>query len=374
MRILEITNYTAGNCGVGMRVLKESKLLSKKGYEVVIFSTNFKKGTNELCPLEENIEGIKIKRFSAIKSKLAGDSYLIWNFKKEAIKFNPDVIIVHSYRHQHTTQALKVAKKLNCKIFLVTHAPFERKDSRLFIQNIGTQVYDLIIGKKTINQYDKVISITKWELPYLYNLGLKNKNIEYIPNGIDNGFFKPIKKIKNIKKIVYLGRISPIKQLENLIEAMTHLDKMKCLIRGPVEIGYYNNLIKIIKTKNIKNVEIINEAYNSLQQLNILDKSDIFVLPSKTEGMPQSLIEAMARGKIVVASDNLASRDIIANRKNGFLYENGNSKNLAEVILSIKELDNSKLNQIAKEARKTVEKFNWNKIISKLENVLNSKL
>ena len=374
MRILEITNYTAGNCGVGMRVLKESKLLSKKGYEVVIFSTNFKKGTNELCPLEENIEGIKIKRFSAIKSKLAGDSYLIWNFKKEAIKFNPDVIIVHSYRHQHTTQALKVAKKLNCKIFLVTHAPFERKDSRLFIQNIGTQVYDLIIGKKTINQYDKVISITKWELPYLYNLGLKNKNIEYIPNGIDNGFFKPIKKIKNIKKIVYLGRISPIKQLENLIEAMTHLDKMKCLIRGPVEIGYYNNLIKIIKTKNIKNVEIINEAYNSLQQLNILDKSDIFVLPSKTEGMPQSLIEAMTRGKIVVASDNLASRDIIANRKNGFLYENGNSKNLAEVILSIKELDNSKLNQIAKEARKTVEKFNWNKIISKLENVLNSKL
>ena len=374
MRILEITNYTAGNCGVGMRVLKESKLLSKKGYEVVIFSTNFKKGTNELCHLEENIEGIKIKRFSAIKSKLAGDSYLIWNFKKEAIKFNPDVIIVHSYRHQHTTQALKVAKKLNCKIFLVTHAPFERKDSRLFIQNIGTQVYDLIIGKKTINQYDKVISITKWELPYLYNLGLKNKNIEYIPNGIDNGFFKPIKKIKNIKKIVYLGRISPIKQLENLIEAMTHLDKMKCLIRGPVEIGYYNNLIKIIKTKNIKNVEIINEAYNSLQQLNILDKSDIFVLPSKTEGMPQSLIEAMTRGKIVVASDNLASRDIIANRKNGFLYENGNSKNLAEVILSIKELDNSKLNQIAKEARKTVEKFNWNKIISKLENVLNSKL
>ena len=374
MRILEITNYTAGNCGVGMRVLKESKLLSKKGYEVVIFSTNFKKGTNELCHLEENIEGIKIKRFSAIKSKLAGDSYLIWNFKKEAIKFNPDVIIVHSYRHQHTTQALKVAKKLNCKIFLVTHAPFERKDSRLFIQNIGTQVYDLIIGKKTINQYDKVISITKWELPYLYNLGLKNKNIEYIPNGIDNGFFKPIKKIKNIKKIVYLGRISPIKQLENLIEAMTHLDKMKCLIRGPAEIGYYNNLIKIIKTKNIKNVEIINEAYNSLQQLNILDKSDIFVLPSKTEGMPQSLIEAMTRGKIVVASDNLASRDIIANRKNGFLYENGNSKNLAEVILSIKELDNSKLNQIAKEARKTVEKFNWNKIISKLENVLNSKL
>src|SRR3989344_2656740 len=336
MRILEITNYTAGNCGVGMRVLKESKLLSKKGYEVVIFSTNFKKGTNELCPLEENIEGIKIKRFSAIKSKLAGDSYLIWNFKKEAIKFNPDVIIVHSYRHQHTTQALKVAKKLN--------------------------------------QYDKVISITKWELPYLYNLGLKNKNIEYIPNGIDNGFFKPIKKIKNIKKIVYLGRISPIKQLENLIEAMTHLDKMKCLIRGPAEIGYYNNLIKIIKTKNIKNVEIINEAYNSLQQLNILDKSDIFVLTSKTEGMPQSLIEAMTRGKIVVASDNLASRDIIANRKNGFLYENGNSKNLAEVILSIKELDNSKLNQIAKEARKTVEKFNWNKIISKLENVLNSKL
>jgi hypothetical protein len=49
MRILEITNYTAGGCGVGMRVLNESKILSEKGHEVMIFSTNNVKGSKEIC-------------------------------------------------------------------------------------------------------------------------------------------------------------------------------------------------------------------------------------------------------------------------------------------------------------------------------------
>lgn len=367
MKILEITNYTSGGCGVGMRVIKESKLLAKKGHNVLIFSTNFKKGTNELCPLEENTRGVKIKRFPAKRIKFAGDSYMVWDFKKEAMKFNPDIIIAHSYRHKHTINALKLAKEIRCKVFLVTHAPFERKDSRSFIQNVGVWTYDKIIGKKAINQFDKVIPITNWELPFLHKLGLKNENIAYIPNGIDFNFFKPIKKITHLKKIIYLGRISPIKQIETLIESMSYLSGMNCRIRGPAEQEYYNKLTKL---DSLKNVKIINKSYNQLEQLNILDNSDIFVLPSKSEGMPQTLIEAMARGKIVVASDNLASKDIINPGKNGFLFENGNSKDLSKVIQSIRKLDNFKLNQIAKEARKTALQFKWDKIILKLEKLM----
>ena len=41
MKILELTNYTAGGCGVWARVKNEAELLSKRGYDVRIFSSNF---------------------------------------------------------------------------------------------------------------------------------------------------------------------------------------------------------------------------------------------------------------------------------------------------------------------------------------------
>ena len=74
-----------------------------------------------------------------------------WKFEKEAVKFAPDVIIVHSYRHRHTTAALKVAKKIGCKIFLVTHAPF-LNDGRGAIGKFAVGFYDRAFGKRMINK------------------------------------------------------------------------------------------------------------------------------------------------------------------------------------------------------------------------------
>lgn len=367
MKILELTNYTSGGCGVGMRVINESKFLAKRGHNVLIFSTNHIKGSNETCSSEENIGNIKIKRFPAKNLKLAGQSYLKWSFKKEALEFNPDVIIAHSYRHPHYKQALDISRKLRCKVFLVTHAPFGREDSRSRIQNMGVKVYDFLIGRRLLKRFDKVIAITRWELPYLYKLGLSKNKIVYLPNGVNEEFFKPINEISNLKRIVYLGRISPIKQIETLIGAMNNLIGMSCIIRGPAETNYYDKLIRLIK---IKDLVLINKQYNFKEQIDILDNSDIFVLPSKNEGLPQALIEAMSRGRIVIASNNLASKDLINHGKNGFLFKNGDSRDLTDCINLIRKLSVKKINQISSEARKTAEKFKWADLIINLEKII----
>lgn len=185
MRILELTHFSKGICGVFTRVKEESKRLSKK-HEVVIFSSNLTKGSNEIAEENDEVNGVKIKRFPA--KKLGGESFMFWDFEKSALKFKPDVIICHSYRHPHTVKALKIKKKLNCKVFLVTHAPFDRE--RGFLQNLIVKLYDYIIGRRSLNKFDKVIAITKWEMGFLKKLKVNGKNIVYIPNGIPEEFFK----------------------------------------------------------------------------------------------------------------------------------------------------------------------------------------
>ena len=230
---------------------------------------------------------------------------------------------------------------------------------------------NLFVSKPSLKRFNRIIAITKWERPYLQELDVGNDKIEYIPNGVPEEFFSA-KKGKEENKILFLGRISPIKDIETLIKAFYLIrDKeIKLEIVGPGEKEYLVKLKELVNKLNIKSRVIFSPAiYDIKSKIAKIDSSKIFVLPSKREAMPQALIEVMAREKIVVASANLGARDIIKDRKNGFLFEIGNENALASLI---DKLLGEKNEKVKKEARKSVEQFSWDKIISKIERVIGS--
>src|SRR3989344_4059371 len=197
MRILEITAFSAGICGVWTRVLSEASLLAKK-HDVYVFSSNILrgKGSLETAKLHEKINNVKIYRFPTYGH--FGQNTFFWNYKQEALKLKPDLIITHAYRQYYSTLALKIARKLKIPCFLVTHAPFLDKKLRNWQLNLAVFLYDNLIGKRILNKYDKIIAITQWEIPYLLNLGARKEKICYIPNGIPDEFFSKIKKGEGI--------------------------------------------------------------------------------------------------------------------------------------------------------------------------------
>ena len=373
-KILELCHFSAGGCGVWARARQESELLAKRGHEILVISSNIEKGSNKIVSSEETIGKVKIIRFPA--KKLGGESFMYW-FGKEAmqkaIEFQPDIIIAHNYRQLHTTQALKLAKILRgqgkkCKVFLVTHAPFvEGNITRTKLQTVIVNLYDVFIGKKTLNKFDKILAISKWEIPYLLNLGAKKEKIVYIPNGIPQEFFDLKKQTKEENKIIFLGRIAPKKKIETIIEAIPYLNdkNLKIEIIGPAETDYLNSLKEIIKKLNLKNRVTFSPAvYDLKAKIAKIDSCKIYVLASRVEGMPQGLIEAMSRSKIVIGSNSIAIRDIIQNNKNGYLFEFNQPKNLAEKInLAIKD------KHIGLRAKKSVEKFDWRIIINQIESL-----
>ncbi len=369
VKILELTNYTAGGCGVGGRVLIEAEQLAKMGHKIEIFSTNREKGTNRTCPAHEIKNKITIKRFPSVK--LGGESYMYWSFEQAARVFGPDIIIAHAYRHIHTILALRVARSLNCPIILVTHAPFDRDNTRTKLQRTIVSLYDKSIGKKIINSFSKVMYISKWEIPYLLELGAKNKNLKYSPNGLKEIFFKKTTQKSLPHSIVYTGRIAPIKNIDLLLIA---LSKIKSPISftafGPVEESYENHLNNLISKFNLTNVKIINSVYNPYEQIRELDRHAIFILPSKSEGQPQVLLEAMARGKIVIASNNQGNKDIILHRKNGYLFDSENANALANMIKLVLNLTKKEKASISSEARKTAKNFRWKFLILQLEKTI----
>lgn len=368
-KILELTNFSAGGCGVWNRVKQESIELSKKGYKVRIFSSNLEKGTENIVSPRDKIKEIEIFRFPY--KKFGGESFMKWDFEKSALEYSPDLIIAHSYRHPHTLKALKIKKQLAkkgkiCKVFLVTHAPFARKDSRSFIQNLIVWFYDLFVGKGAIKKFDKVIAISKWELPYLKKLGLKEEKIAYIPNGLPEDFYTIKKQEKEQNKILFLGRISPIKDLEVVIKSLVLLEDKSIIFEmvGPAELEYKIQLTNLIKKLNLERRVVFSPAvYDLKEKIKKIDSCKIFVLPSKSEGMPQSLIEAMARGKICIASDITSIKDIIQDNQNGFLFKQGDEHQLSNIFKKVLKIDSFIINNIMNNAIQMSKRFKWSVLI-----------
>ncbi len=379
MKILEVTAFSSGFCGLWARVKKESELLIEKGHEVVVFSSNIHRGSGkiEFAKEFEKIGKLKVHRFKT-KGNF-GENTFFWDYEKEAFRFKPDIIICHAYRQYYSTKAVKIAKKLGVPCILVTHAPFLEKKLRGWKLNAMVWFYDNFIGRRILNKYSRIFIITKWETPYLIELDVKKEKIVYMPNGVPEEFFNikiPKPKNKKNKEILFLGRIAPIKDVETLIRAFSLvLEKEKSVVInfvGPIEEEYGLKIKDLIKKLKLdKKINFLGPVFDLKKKMNLIDSSDVFVLSSKREGMPQSLVEVMAREKIVISSDIQAGKEVIEDGNNGYLFKVGNENKLAEKIL--RGLKNSEENKkIRKNARKAVEKFSWNKLIDEIDEILKS--
>jgi glycosyltransferase involved in cell wall biosynthesis len=86
------------------------------------------------------------------------------------------------------------------------------------------------------------------------------------------------------------------------------------------------------------------------------ERNPLIVCPSiGSEGLPMAILEAMASGCIVVASDIGAIVDVIKTGENGYLFERGNRSSLEVIIASIIRMTKSELAEISRTARQTIE-------------------
>jgi len=337
--------------GVWNNVYHLAKHMVKKGNEVHVFSSNLNP-SGENFSRYELFEGIHLHRFP-VKRKI-GSYGLFFDFEKELIKLGPDLIHAHVYRNPGAHKALAIAKKIKKPCFLTTHAPFSRK--RSYLVGFFVKFYDFFYGNRILNSYKKVIAITNWEIPFLLSLGYRKEKIEYLPNGVDKEFFINIDNKKR-NQAIYLGRVSEIKNLEIITKIAKNFPNLSFKILGPKEKNY------CLETES-KNLQIIDKKFDKKDAIKFLKESDIYILPSKSEGFPQTLLEAMASGKIVIASETKGALELIKEGKNGFIFYN-----LEDLHRKIRYcLDNfTKLKRLRKEAQETARRFLWQNITKRTE-------
>lgn len=159
------------------------------------------------------------------------------------------------------------------------------------------------------------------------------KRAEVIFNPVSDEVIEWNKDFPREKRIVTMCRLVPQKNVSMLIEAFGIISKdcdYNLEIYGTGELQ--DNLENKIKEMGLTNrVRLMGYTPKAIE---IMAKSEIFVLPSDYEGMPNVLIEAMCVGCACIATDAPAygARELIDNGENGILVKVGDTKGLASAL------------------------------------------
>ena len=199
----------------------------------------------------------------------------------------------------------------------------------------------------------------------------KNK-INQINNGV--GIPDNKKSVSKVLTIGFIGRLIKEKGIFNLLEAVKILTEkrsdFRLIIRGKGEtekISEYirlNNLNNLVSIALVSNVE--KEIYMSI---------DILILPTKmNEGLPLSILEAAARGILVVSTKEGGIEDFIDNRKTGILLDSVEPKQLADSIEDIIENYNSYSGIIENARNKVINDFSIDQMTVKYEELYSKTL
>ncbi len=210
------------------------------------------------------------------------------------------------------------------------------------------------------------------------------RNILVIPNEIKTERFEEIAydgarrelEIDEDQKIIlFVGRLHQVKGLEYLIEAISYVNQTEPNARlilagdGPEK----EKLERVASDLGLSNRVSFSGWVANEHIPTYMVASDVFVLPSLSEGFPNVLLEAMAAGLPIVATNVSGIPSIVDNGINGFVVEPRNPAQIAARIVSILS-DRELVLRISGNNRKKAQRYSWDHVITDLEGVYLSSL
>lgn len=283
--------------------------------------------------------------------------------------FKPDIIHVH-HAYPLSWAARFIKSTYQVPYIITIHGselPTAQKDQRY-----------IALSGDALRKARRIIpnsNYTKdWTLKVFGN-DLRN-NMRVIPGGVDITKFKPINTnsinkelgLKDKNVVVFAGKLTKYKGVNFLIKAASKIHGEILIVgSGPEK----NELEKIIKEKNIKNVKMLGHIGDQTQKLvELYTRADVFVAPSIwDEPLGLVILEAMACETPVVVTKKGGIPLAVKEGKNGFFIKPRRVNELADTVNRLLD-DKDLANKMGLKAREiALRNFSWDLIAEKFNNI-----
>jgi len=290
--------------------------------------------------LENNIEKIEYIRANLENNFLISNFSLLWVLCSKLKNEKIDVILVNAIRDLPAILLYKIkfCRSRRPLIFVFSHSSFTFKNK-----------FKSKLSLYLIRKYsDGFIALSKAQADHIKSKWIDN--ICVIPNttstsllygGKKEPYYKDLKG-DDLIKIVYVAHIQKTKSQHIAIEAIKLLKeeykvKNVCLklIGGVLDNKYKKYLDEYIMKNGLTENIIFTGKLNHQSVINIVKKSDIVIFTSTLEVLPRAIIEAMALGRPIIATEIDGVVDLIKNYETGILVHPNDCFQLAKEIYNL---------------------------------------
>ena len=247
--------------------------------------------------------------------------------------------------------------------------------------HIRQEIQEKRIRQYWLKKFDKLLAVSMNIKTVLVRGGLPSETIDVLYSGVywDDGSLRAAPSLvrndyglrPNQPVIGTIANIFPRKGHEFLIHAMEHLQSVfpdiHCFLVGKGDKGYLLKLQRLVQAKHLE--RHITFAGFQENVAGFLEAFDVFVLPSRLEGLPLALLEAMAMKKPVVATQTGGIPEAVEAGVTGYLVPSENSRELALAVQDLLK-DPDARSRMGEAGKQRVERlFTKQRMMKQLEDV-----
>jgi glycosyltransferase involved in cell wall biosynthesis len=374
-KIIQLSSFFHPSVGGVERQAEEiAAHLQERGFQVQVFTTDATHGKEKrMQRLEDQYRGLKIRRFQYRLS--FGDFFrfspaLVWALWTS----DYDLIHVHNSHDAHLLPALIIKTLRGKKLVLTGHNPYVvGKEKRGGTLSRWVKVFDIAL-RLFASQIDRYIALLESEKQVVIKkFNLKPEKVAVIPNGIQELFYAQDGNKENFWKEwgiepgkwqLIAGaacRLNYVKGLQNLLQAVRELPQVLFVFVGGDD-GYYGHLHKIYN--QFTNVIFTERYLPPTEVKDFYQAIDLFLLPSLYEPFGMTVVEAMAQGKPILATNRGGTKEIVK-PEFGELLDPSDQEKWKERIEYYAN-HKSELESKAEVAKQNATGYSWDKVISQI--------
>ena len=315
---------SGGVYGIERMIISLLPKLKQRGYDVALACLNAPKHSG--TGIKDIFSGSGVRVFCPNSSDKFGLLAFLYLFK--VTRFcNPKIIHLHGYKATIVGGCFTLLMRIPC----VSTYHIESK----YLPNLARYIK---IETQILRQIKGIVAVSDPIKKQLIQRQVAANRIRIIPNGIDDlytvekGSKNDFENCEKYPIVIFVGRLIEKKNIHVLINAIARLKKKFPRIRllvageGPYKKELINQVRRLDLIKSVNFLGYVDDIYS------LYKMCDCFVLPSKTEGMPIALLEAMACKLPIIASAVGSVPKIVTHEVDALLIEPDNEEELYQAL------------------------------------------
>lgn len=316
--------------GTESQVATLARLFTQRGHSVRIIAPRL----DPTKPVEETVEGIRVTRIAYPKIRGLGAVLLMLKFAAFLLQHRHEFDALHIHMAKNLAAATGAVRRwLPCPVLVKISGAWEFDGGVLDPARQRHPLYATL--RRLMQRLDAFQAISAETERRLLASGMAREQVKFIPNAVDLSLYEHSAgdTAGRRLRVVYTGRLTPVKGVDVLVRAWALLGE---------ELTARTELHLVGDGEQRAELEAYVAAHGLGDSVHFvgwtanvrphLSQADLYVQPSLNEGLPNSVLEAMAASLPVVATRVSGNEDLVGEGINGHLVPAGDAPALAAAL------------------------------------------